>query len=149
MAQQDRWELKSTAERTLFLKNYEWSKWTFWRGQIQLSIYCERTNVEQKRSYDKMIIDWVRAGRTGKFLALGRPKIFLSGPPTQYILSSLCSCCLLATRWTAEKQQQQQQQHFIANLEVYKLFHSWFEKLKGYQLPEITKKLKMSGRWFK
>ena len=27
---------------------------------------------EKKRSYDKMLIDWVRSCRTGKYLALGR-----------------------------------------------------------------------------
>ena len=53
-----------------------------------------------KWSYDKMLIDWVRSGRTGKYLALGldygprcarsvrpdlEPNIFPSGPPTQSI----------------------------------------------------------------
>ena len=44
-----------------------------------------------KWSYDKMIIEWVRSGWTGKYLALARsgrtdlePNIFPSGPPTQY-----------------------------------------------------------------
>ena len=46
-------------------------------------------------SYDKMLIDWVRSGRTGKYLALGHgarsvlrdlgPNIYPSGPPTQSI----------------------------------------------------------------
>jgi len=51
-------------------------------------------------SYDKMLIDWVRLGRTGKYLALGHlygprcarsvrhdiePNIFPSGPPTPSI----------------------------------------------------------------
>ena len=52
-----------------------------------------------KLSYDKMLIDWVRSGRTGKYLALGQevrtslcsvrpdlePNSFPSGPPTQSI----------------------------------------------------------------
>jgi len=45
------------------------------------------------RSYDKMLIDWVRSGRTGKYLALGHmvrtaspePNIFLYSPPAQSI----------------------------------------------------------------
>ena len=52
--------------------------------------------------YDKklMLIDWVRYGRTGKYLTLGhsarsirhdlRPNIFLSSPPTQSISTYSC-----------------------------------------------------------
>ena len=41
--------------------------------------------------------------------------------------------------------------HFSTHLEIYNLFKKKLilKSLKGYQLPEITKKLKMSGSWFK
>ena len=47
-----------------------------------------------------------------------------------------------------QKQQRLHQQHFITRLEVvYNQLKKKkdFEKLKGHQLPEVTKKLKMSA----
>ena len=58
-----------------------------------------------KWSYDKMLIDWVRSGRTGKYLALDRsgstdlePNIFPSGHPTQSILKYIVFAWAPSTR---------------------------------------------------
>ena len=62
---------------------------------------CQK-NSKTQRSYDKMLIDWVRSGRTWRYLVLSldartslrysrsvrpdlEPNIFPSGPPTQSI----------------------------------------------------------------
>ena len=72
-----------------------------------------RPDLLQYFSYDKMLIDWVRSGRTRKYLALGHaartsrsarsvrhdlePNIFPSGPPTQ----SISTYPLYISNWRA------------------------------------------------
>ena len=69
--------------------------------------YPKKTKTKKKGkvlwSCDKMLIDWVRSGRTGKYLALGHgvrtsllsvrtPNILPSGPPTQSISTYYVMC---------------------------------------------------------
>ena len=52
-------------------------------------------------------------------------------------------------RCGGEKKQQQQQQDFMTPIKKLLIHLVHFEMLRAYQLPEISKKLKMSGSWFK